>query len=90
MRFHPPEAFFAALILLSGLFFADAFFAVMVAVIFGSLALGALLLSGLAELIERSKVPRNYFGYLLAVVLATGLFLVMAFGWGGFEWDGIS
>ena len=87
MQFRPIEAFFAVLILYVILFFANPFFAIMCAVIFGTLGLGALLLSGLAELIETSKVPRYYFGYLAAVVLAGALFLSVAFVWGGFEWD---
>ena len=87
MRFRPLELFFGLTLALLLLHLADVFFAVMCAVIFGALALGALLISGLAELIERSKVPRSYFGYLLATLLATGSYLVLIYTTGWFRWD---
>ena len=89
MQFRPIEAFFTGLIILVALYFASPFFAVLSAVIFGTLSLGALLLSGLAELIESSKVPRYYFGYLAATVLAAAFFLSLVFVYGGFRWDGL-
>ena len=87
MRFGPLEAFLLEIILLMGVYFLSDFLATLLAVIIASLSAGALLISGIAELVERSKVPRSYFAYLAVSILAPvlSLLLMLTLG-GGLNW----
>lgn len=77
MSIRIPEFVLGQLIIYSAIFLINGYAGFLVCVIFASIALAALIFAGMAELIERSKVPLIYFAYMgLAVICPTIILLI--------------
>lgn len=73
------EIFLIEVVVYLLLYVLNDYFATMLSLIFGGLSLLVLLFSLMFELVEKSKVPRSYFTFLivslLAPIVATGLYI---------------
>lgn len=86
-RIRPFEIFLAQLVIYLLLWIFNDYLATLLSLVFGSICLLILLISLIVEVIERSKVPRWYFLFMGASVLApiiAGL-IYMAIS-GGLQW----
>lgn len=78
------EIFFLQLILWMGLWLVNDFVATLLTLCIGAVVLAVLIVALLAELMERSKVPKQYFYImglsLLAIVLAAAAYVLILGG----------
>jgi ABC-type glycerol-3-phosphate transport system permease component len=81
------EYFLIQLALFTAIWLWNDYVGTLISLIWGTLCLFILLISLLVELIERSKVPKIYFGFMIASVLAA-LFsaLIYLFIIGELDW----
>ena len=66
----PLEVFFIELIVFLLLWLADDYLATILTLTFSGICTGVLVIAGIAELIERSKVPRWYYYLMLVSIIA--------------------
>ncbi len=86
-KIRPIEILLAEVILYILLWLVNDYLATLLSLIFGSIFLLILITSIIVEIIEKSKVPRWYFFFMLmsvlAPILAAAIFLLIS---GGLEW----
>ncbi len=81
------EVFLIEIVLYFLLWNIDDYLASMLSLIFGFIFLALLIISILVELVERSKVPRSYFTFMVISILApivAGIIMIVAKG--GVDW----
>lgn len=86
-KIRPIEILLAEVIVYILLWLANDYLATLLSLIFGSIFLLILVISLIVEIVERSKVPRWYFFFMLmsvlAPIIAAAIFLLIS---GGLEW----
>ncbi len=86
-KIRPIEILLAEVIVYILLWLANDYLATLLSLIFGSIFLLILVISIIVEIVERSKVPRWYFFFMLmsvlAPIIAAAIFLLIS---GGLEW----
>ena len=70
MRLGQTEVFLIQLITFTSIYLIDSYVGFLVCLITGCIALAILLLSLIFELVEKSKVPKAYYLYILNIVIA--------------------
>ena len=86
-RLRPVEILLIEFILYSVLWLTNEYLATLLSLIFGSIFLFVFLISLIVELIERSKVPRWYFTFMIASILAPVIAALFFVGLnGGLDW----
>ena len=83
MKLRPFEIFLIQIVFYLILWLSDQYLAVLLSLIFGSICFFILLIASIAELIERSRISKWYFGLMIASVLAPviiGGLMVLIFG----------
>lgn len=82
------EIFLIQTIVFSLIYLVDSYVGFLVCLILGIIAAALLILSLIFELVDRSKVPRSYYYYMLNTVLACFLVLIVfsVFMTGSFDW----
>lgn len=86
-KIRPIEIFLAQLVIYLLIWIFNDYLATLLSIIFGSIFFLILLISLIVEIIERSKVPRSYFLFMLASVLAPiAASLIYITISGGLEW----
>jgi hypothetical protein len=87
MRIRPVEVLLIEVIIYLGLWLWDDYLATMLSIVMGGIFLLILVVSFVVEWIERSNVPRWYFYFMiasvLAPVLAAALYILIG---GGLSW----
>ena len=72
------EIFLAQIAIYSGLWLMDEYVASYMCIVIPAIAMVLLAVAGLAELFERSKVPKKYFGFM-AISVVTPLLVGLSF-----------
>ncbi len=82
------EIFLFQLIIFSLIYLVDSYVGFLVCLILGVIAFALLILSLIFELVDRSKVPKSYYYFMLNTVLACFLVLIVfsVFMTGSFDW----
>lgn len=88
MRIGQLEIFLIQLIIFSLIYLADSYVGFLVCLILGIIAFALFILSLIFELVDRSKVPKSYFYFMINTVIACFLVLVVfsVFMTGSFDW----
>jgi len=88
MRLGPLEIFVLQLIVYSLIYAVNPYLGFLICLVLGAIATAIFILSFIFELIEKSKVPRSYYWYILTTVIApfTILALFSIFMRGSFDW----
>lgn len=82
------EIFLIQTIVFSLIYLADSYVGFLVCLILGIIAAALLILSLIFELVDRSKVPRSYYYYMINTVASCFLVLIFfsVFMTGSFDW----
>lgn len=88
MRIGQLEIFLIQLIIFSLIYLVDSYVGFLVCLILGIIAFALLILSLIFELVDRSKVPKSYFYFMINTVIACFLVLIVfsVFMTGSFDW----
>lgn len=82
------EIFLIEVVIFSGIYLIDSYVGFLVCLILGCISFALLVLSLIFELVDRSKVPKSYYFFMLNTTIAA--FLVLAghsiFISGSFDW----
>lgn len=76
MRIGYSEVFLIQIIVYALVYLADSYVGFLLTLIMGCIAVAIMILSFVFELIERSKVPKEYYIYMLTAVIAPFLVLI--------------
>ena len=82
------EIFLFQLIIYSLIYLVDSYVGFLICLILGVIAFALLVLSLIFELVDRSKVPKSYYYFMLNTVFACFLVLIVfsVFMTGSFDW----
>ena len=88
MRIGQIEIFLIQIIIFTAIYLANSYVGFLICLVLGCIAFALLLLSLIFELVDKSKVPKSYYIFMLNTGIAAFLVLIIfsVFVYGSFDW----